>query len=110
MIDRADALADEIAREARRGMAKFAAFHSPHEGWAVIVEELGELWDHVKANTGRSVEARQEAIQVAAMALRYAHDLCGSEEEVCSWCDWHGVCDPANCPRRAPDSSEGVLA
>lgn len=78
-IDRVYALAEEIAMEARRGMAKFAAFNSPHEGKSVIEEELDELWEHVKANTGRSADARQEAIQVAAMALRYAHDLCGSE-------------------------------
>jgi hypothetical protein len=79
MLDRVDVLASEIAAEARRGMAKFAPFNSPHEGKAVIEEELDELWDHVKANTGRSNDARQEAIQVAAMALRYVYDLCGSE-------------------------------
>lgn len=53
----------------------FAPFHSPHEGYAVILEELDELWQHVKANTGRSSEARTEALQVAAMACRFIRDL-----------------------------------
>jgi hypothetical protein len=74
-----DDIAYEIADECRRGMAAFPAFNSPHEGWAVIREELDELWDHVKADTGRSPEARKEAIQIAAMALRYVHDLTEGE-------------------------------
>lgn len=61
----------ELAKAAER----FPAFNSPHEGWAVIREELEELWEHVRSNTGR-YSARSEAIQVAAMALRYAADLC----------------------------------
>lgn len=54
---------------------KFPRFNSCHEGKAVIEEELDELWDHIKANTGRSPEARVEATQVAAMAVRYLVDL-----------------------------------
>jgi hypothetical protein len=37
----------------------------------------GGRWEHVKANTGTSEDARAEAIQIAAMALRFALDLCG---------------------------------
>lgn len=66
----------EAAIELHRAMTKFAPMASPHEGWAVIREELDELWEHVRANTGRTDEARIEAIQIAAMALRYASDLC----------------------------------
>ena len=61
----------EVEVELFKAVRKFDPFNSPHEGYAVILEELEELWDHAKANTGRSAEARQEAIQVAAMALRY---------------------------------------
>ena len=51
--------------------------NSPHEGHSVIREELDvELWEHVCHDTGRSPEARREAMQVAAMALRYIIDLC----------------------------------
>jgi hypothetical protein len=61
---------------------RFPSFSSPHEGKAVIEEELDELWLHVKAETGRSGDARKEAVQVAAMALRYAIDLTESPPAV----------------------------
>lgn len=70
------ALLLDVESELRSALGKFASFSSPHEGKAVIEEELDELWEHVKANTGRSPAARREAIQTAAMALRYAYDLC----------------------------------
>lgn len=44
---------------------------SLHEGYAILKEEVDELWDEIKANrTGKSV--RGEALQVAAVALRIA--------------------------------------
>ena len=61
--------------EALRASVKFPEFNSPHEGYAVILEELDELWDHVRADTGRTFEARKECIQIAAMAIRYAAEL-----------------------------------
>lgn len=64
-----------VTRELEKARGKFPAFNSPHEGKAVIEEELDELWQHVKANTGTTDEALEEAIQVAAMALRYVVDL-----------------------------------
>jgi hypothetical protein len=56
-----------------------APLNSPHEGWAVIREELDELWEHVRADTGRSPEARVEARQVAAMAIRYMVNIARGE-------------------------------
>lgn len=70
------ALASEIEREVIRAENKHRKMASPHEGWAVLWEEVEELWEHVRADTGRSAEARKEAIQVAAMGLRYALNLC----------------------------------
>ena len=70
---------DALATEVNRARSKFQDFNSPHEGYAVIAEELDELWQHVKENTGRGDEARTEAIQIAAMALRYALDLTTDE-------------------------------
>lgn len=75
-------LALEAATELAVAITKFPGFNSSHEGYAVILEELDELWEHVKANNGRGDDARNEAIQVAAMALRYVHDLCGPKESV----------------------------
>lgn len=70
----------EVGLELARAMGKFGPMASPHEGWAVIREELDELWEHVKKDTGRGLYAREEAIQIAAMALRYAVDLCYGPE------------------------------
>ncbi|MGH2514003.1 MAG: hypothetical protein ACRDGQ_15135 [Candidatus Limnocylindrales bacterium] len=71
-----DALLWMVRMELADATRKFAPFNSPHEGFGVIYEEFViELGEHVWHNTGRSAEARKEAIQVAAMAVRYALDL-----------------------------------
>jgi len=49
--------------------------NSTHEGYAVILEELDELWDTVKKNEPKKL-MRAEAVQVAAMSLRFILDLC----------------------------------
>lgn len=64
-------LGAEAVVELRRAMAKHAPMHSLHEGYAVILEELDE-WQPGSETT----KARKEALQVAAMALRFVHDLC----------------------------------
>lgn len=70
----------ELADELARAMTEFGPMHSPHEGHSVIREELDvELWEHVCRDTGRSPGARHEALQVAAMAIRYILDLCEAE-------------------------------
>lgn len=53
-------------------------FHSAHEGFAILKEEVDELWEHVKVKQGkRNVKAmRKEAVQVAAMAIRFILDVC----------------------------------
>ena len=47
MTPLANALVD-IEVELHRASEKHSAFHSGHEGYAVILEELDELWDEVK--------------------------------------------------------------
>jgi len=63
----------EIFAEAVDARRKFAAFNSSHEGYAVIAEELDELWDDVKANNVEHAIA--EAVQVGAMAVRFIADM-----------------------------------
>lgn len=48
-------------------------FNSAHEGFAILQEEVDELWDHVKTNQKRRdlPAMRAEAIQIAAMALKF---------------------------------------
>jgi hypothetical protein len=71
-------LADD---ELRQAMSKWPPFNSAHEGYGVLLEELDELWEHVKTNQRKRdlIAMRKEALQVAAMALRFAIDVCNDE-------------------------------
>lgn len=66
---------EEVFDEVRKAQAKHPPMTSPHEGHSVIREEFDELWDEVKADRGRQASARSEAVQLAAMAVRYILDL-----------------------------------
>ncbi|KAA5611552.1 hypothetical protein F1189_13380 [Rhodovastum atsumiense] len=68
-----DAALLDVRAEVARAVAKYPAFNSAHEGFAVIREELDGLWDDVKAN--RTERAIEEAVQVAAMAVRFITDM-----------------------------------
>lgn len=61
--------------EVSRACAKHKPMNSPHEAYAVLLEEVDELWEEIKHDRGRQESARDEAIQVAAMAIRYLVDL-----------------------------------
>lgn len=68
----------EVAWELTKAQTAFPAFHSAHEGWAVIKEELDELWEVVRqkqTSPNRNERMIKEAIQVAAMAIRFINDL-----------------------------------
>jgi hypothetical protein len=88
----------DVVPEVMRATAKHPnEFHSAHEGYAVLLEEVDELWDVVKLNpkkidvplhildvtTDPKAEQvimhlqmmRDEAIQVAAMAIRFIAEL-----------------------------------
>jgi len=67
----------EVLIEFARAQEKFPTFSSPHEGYAVLLEEVDELWDIVKRQYADrpKEEMRKEAMQVAAMALRFMYDL-----------------------------------
>jgi len=62
-----------IRGELLRATAKHGPMRSAHEGYAVLKEEVDELWDDVKANNHSG--AVTEAIQVAAMAARFVLDV-----------------------------------
>lgn len=77
-FDDCDAASDAV-REFRAAREKFAPFNSAHEGFAVLKEEVDELWDEVKKGGTQKrskTRMRKEAIQVAAMALRFIEDVC----------------------------------
>lgn len=64
-----------VVEELHKAYEKHEDYNSPHEAYAVILEELDEYWTHVKGNTGKSAGAREELLQVAATALRAVIDI-----------------------------------
>lgn len=72
-------LAEELDDALHKAITKHTPFNNAHEGYAVILEELDELWDEVRAwqpDSHRTVEMRKEAIHVAVMAIRFIKDVC----------------------------------
>lgn len=61
---------DEVSRALRR---QPRAFSSPHEGYAFIRDKLDELWTQVRGDD--KSRAREQAVQVAAMAVRFLIDI-----------------------------------
>lgn len=50
-------------------------FNSFHEAYAVILEEVDELWDEIKKKELDKEKVRKEAIQVGAMISRLLVEL-----------------------------------
>lgn len=70
-----NSLGDEIDEEVGKAYNKFPRPQaSLHEGYAVLKEEVDELWDAVKDQKASPASIRKEAIQVAAMAIRFIKD------------------------------------
>ncbi len=65
----------DLATAIGRTIHRRPPIHSGHEGYALIREELDELWDAVRRNDLK--HACEEAIQIAAMAVRFSVDLGG---------------------------------
>ena len=68
---------NDVCMELTSAMERYPALGSYHEGWAVILEEVDELWDEVKLKPllRNPEKLRAEAMQIAAMALRFMIDL-----------------------------------
>ena len=73
---------DEVLDELDRASI-YRPMASAHEGYAVILEELDELWAYVKRKQAThgalKTEMRYEACQVAAMAVRFMLDVCADD-------------------------------
>lgn len=68
---------DAVMAEYNTALQNFPPMRSEHEGYAILLEEVEELWDEIKKSPRKRdpVALRKEAIQVAAMALRFVEDL-----------------------------------
>ena len=75
-----DQLLGDVKWALQQAIKKHALIHSIHEGYAVILEELDELWDEVKRQPVKDDAMRKEAVHVAAMAVRFLLDLNGEQE------------------------------
>ncbi|HSR79066.1 MAG TPA: hypothetical protein VLN57_21010 [Xanthobacteraceae bacterium] len=73
--------AEGAYHEAGDAMRRWPPYNSAHEGLGVLLEEVKELQDHVfMKQADRDLDAMyKEAIQVAAVALRFAAELCTEE-------------------------------
>jgi hypothetical protein len=71
----------EIKNELRRAQENYPPFNSAHEGYAIMLEEMEELFEHVKVKQkNRNISAMgEEAKQIAAMAIRFYLDCCTPE-------------------------------
>lgn len=67
-----------VIGEYNRAVNSYPPMNSAHEGYAVILEEIDELWEVVrqKDSVRSNQQLKEEAIQVAAMALRFLIDVC----------------------------------
>lgn len=67
-----------VIGELHRASSLFPPFTSAHEGYAILLEEVDELWEEVKKSPAQRdpEKLRAEAVQVAAMALRFLQDVC----------------------------------
>ena len=70
-------LAEEIDDEIGRAQMHGTKFHSLHEAWAVILEELDEVWEITlqKRRDRNPDDLRKELIHVAAMAVKAIHSM-----------------------------------
>ena len=68
----------EVSEELDRALRKHKKMTNAHEGYAFILEELDELWDEIKVRQSkrRPKKMKREAIQVAAMAMRFVLEVC----------------------------------
>ena len=65
---------EAVLVEHREATSRFPSFRSRHEGYAIIKEELDELWEEIKTKNTDEARLRKEAVQLAAMALRFVVD------------------------------------
>lgn len=73
---------EDMVEEWFRAEALYPNFHSMHEAYAVILEELDELWEQVRLKPcDRDPDViYKELIQIAAMALRTVTSLGKAEK------------------------------
>lgn len=91
-MDRIENALGDIAQSYEKARCRHAPMRGPHEGYAVLLAEVDELWDEVKAwqphpgsdneeillrrYADNMAKMRKEALHVAAMALAFLLEVC----------------------------------
>lgn len=82
--------ASDAVSAVMKARVKHGQMRSPHEGYAILLEEVDELWDevrrwqpdiayrHVEDCAAARQAMRKEALHVAAMALAFLAEVCDS--------------------------------
>jgi NTP pyrophosphatase (non-canonical NTP hydrolase) len=66
----------DVSAELQKALTKHpSGMHGPHEAYGVILEEVDEFWDEVRAQQHDKAKMRKELVQVAAMCARAVLDL-----------------------------------
>lgn len=83
MNKRLDEIIAQVRIEVDYATNLYPEFNSCHEGFSVLNEEVFELWEEVRVKQGKRDinRLRQEASQIAAMAIRFIYDNCKNEEK-----------------------------
>ena len=68
LVDHFEAIDAELQRAEKHG----STFNTLHEAWAVLYEEVDELWEIVKQKQRKRSNSatREELVQIAAMAIK----------------------------------------
>lgn len=77
-LARSRALAEVVA-EIAQARAQHAPMRGAHEGYAVLLEEVDELWAEVKDRRRDLSAMPRKACQVAAMVLCFMAEVCPVE-------------------------------
>ena len=75
-----------VIDESESSAAKYGDFVSAHEAYGVLAEEVAELLDAIRSNKRFSIQ--REAIQVAAVALRFAQEIEGASDAFIARSGW----------------------
>jgi NTP pyrophosphatase (non-canonical NTP hydrolase) len=72
-VKKIDSVIAVVRAELVRAMSKHGAMRSAHEAYGVLIEEVDEFFDEVKADNRE--RQRKELVQVAAVAARGLIDV-----------------------------------
>jgi len=68
-----------IKAEIDYALETYGHFNSSHEAYAVLIEEVEELWHEIKKKKSDVLRMKEELIQISAVAIRFHDELENNE-------------------------------